>query len=224
MPTDEQVKTWCEAFCKRTFETYGSRILNETLLVEQVSEWLAAVRKEYQPLIDSALAYHHAKDREESKMLKLKFIEECANYEHTRTTQTQEGDMNKEEFSIGAVLGLGFFGLIGWWALLLAPITGLLYERGGSGWLGTKAWRRWGVPSVVVIATMKYHIVALILCFVGSVIILSIGYGQRGSSDSGSPFGNWWLDRLGIFWGKWASRATIVCSIWGVWYGMSLVR
>ena len=33
-------------------------------------------------LVSAALAYHHAKDREESKRLKLKFIEACANYEN----------------------------------------------------------------------------------------------------------------------------------------------
>jgi len=35
--------------------------------------------------------------------------------------------------------------------------------------------------------------------------------------DPGSPLGNFWLDRLGEKWGKWASRATIIISIWIVW-------
>jgi hypothetical protein len=136
-----------------------------------------------------------------------------------------DGQMNKEEFSIGAVLGLGFFGLIGWWAVLLALITGVLYERGGTGWLGTKLWRRAGVPiSIGVSFIHHYQLVMVLIGCVFSVVLLSVGYGQRDSTDAGSPFGNWWLDRLGIFWGKWASRATIVCSIWGVFYVMSLVR
>lgn len=34
-------------------------------------------------LIEAALSYHHAKDKEDSKIKKLNFIKACANYEVT---------------------------------------------------------------------------------------------------------------------------------------------
>ena len=132
--------------------------------------------------------------------------------------------MNKEELGIGFVLGLGFNFLIGLWAIPLAVITGFLYERGGSGWLGTKAWRRFGVPVAIYLSNGISPHIHTIISAVLSVIVLSLGYGQRDSSDPGSPLGNFWLDRLGVFWGKWASRATIVCGIWAVWYIGGLIK
>lgn len=58
---------------------------------DEVAEILSLVKESREPLIDAALAYHHAKDREESKRLKLKFIEACANYEHG-LNEIGEGD------------------------------------------------------------------------------------------------------------------------------------
>ena len=42
-------------------------------------------------LVSAALYYHHAKDREDSKVKKLKFIEACANYEHSRDNLQKGG-------------------------------------------------------------------------------------------------------------------------------------
>lgn len=39
------------------------------------------IQRARQNLISKSLAYHHAKDREESKQKKLELIEACANYE-----------------------------------------------------------------------------------------------------------------------------------------------
>lgn len=128
-----------------------------------------------------------------------------------------------EEFLIGASLGLMFAWKIQAWAILLAMITGALWERGGSGWLGTKAWRRYGVPTAILLSTMKFDLLTAI-AFVTSVVVLSIGYGQRDSTDSGSPFGNWCMDRFGVFWGKWASRFIIVASVWLVWSVVLVIK
>lgn len=65
---------------------------NANKLIDKTeAEILSLVKESREPLIDAALAYHHAKDREESKRLKLKFIEACANYEHG-LNEIGEGD------------------------------------------------------------------------------------------------------------------------------------
>ena len=59
---------------------------DESMFVEkEISKLIQSERSinsKGEALIMAALAYHHAKDREESKILKLKFIEACANYEN----------------------------------------------------------------------------------------------------------------------------------------------
>ena len=137
---------------------------------------------------------------------------------------------NWEEFAIGFILGLGFFWAIGWCAVLLGLITGVAYRAGGAGWLGTKGWRRLGVPLAIALSLQRigWWIGG---AFVLSVILLSLGYGTRSTQppDEGSPLGNWWMDTLeqiGVSAkvAKWASRATIIGAIWIVWVISWLVK
>lgn len=84
---------------------------------------------------------------------------------------------NPEEVLTGAVVGISFMGLIGWWALPLALITAILWRMGGSDeW--DKNWRRLGVPTVVVAilswATQSWIPLLSWLPFWGS---LTLGYG-----------------------------------------------
>lgn len=134
---------------------------------------------------------------------------------------------NVEEFTWGVVLGLGFI-LVSYWLPLLC---GLLWRLGGSGWLGTKAWRRFGVPLAIASFTFTSLTLASLLgASAISVGILCIGYGTRSTQpfDPGSPLGNWWLDfvraelpnepaELTEFLSKLGSRSTIIVSIWAVW-------
>ncbi len=127
--------------------------------------------------------------------------------------------MNRSELIVGAVLGFGFFWAIGWWCLPLAFITSVLWAMGGAGIWGTKAWRRFGVPTAILLSHGLKTITFISgVAFVLSVVALSMGYGQRDQSDAGSPLGNFWLDRLGEKWGMIASRATIIIGIWVVWF------
>jgi len=136
--------------------------------------------------------------------------------------------LNREELAIGAVLGLGFFWAIGWWCVPLALVTSLLWALGGLGWLGTKAWRRFGVPTAIwmMLNLLKQWSCVgwlYLLAFVMSVVLLSVGYGTRSLQppDAGSPLGNFWQDHLGINdedLSKWLSRSTIILAVWLIWY------
>jgi len=86
--------------------------------------------------------------------------------------------LSKEELTIGAILGLGFFWAIGWWCLLLAIITSILWAMGGAGIWGTKAWRRVLIPIVIFIAIGHYNLACVIAGF-STWGLLSVGYGSR---------------------------------------------
>lgn len=128
--------------------------------------------------------------------------------------------LNPEELGVGAVLGLGFFWVIGLWAIPLAIVTSLLWAIGGAGWLGTKAWRRFGVPLAILIANNSLSLSLRCAVLAGiTYYFCQMGYGSRDVNDPvGSPLGNWWLDRLGDRdRAKWASRASILMAVWVVW-------
>lgn len=128
--------------------------------------------------------------------------------------------MNKEEAIIGAIIGLGFIPLLGLSAIPLAFTTAFLYERGGSGWLGTKAWRRYGVPTAILLFVGWQSVLVSVITFVLNVIILSIGYGTKSVQppDEGSLFGNWCVRVAGSeTGGKWLARGIIVGGIWAIW-------
>jgi hypothetical protein len=128
--------------------------------------------------------------------------------------------LNKEELVIGFILGLGFFWAIGWWCVPLALVTSLLWALGGYGLWGTKAWRRFGIP-LVLMAIIRPFGIPTIVASVFTAVLLSIGYGSRSTQpfDPGSPLGNFWLDRVNDEdLSKWLSRATIILAVWLIWY------
>ena len=137
---------------------------------------------------------------------------------------------NAEEAGIGFLLGLGFFWAMGWWCVLLGLITGVAYRLGGSGWLGTKAWRRIGIPVLLVLSMWSLSLLIRIPLGLVTFGLLTIGYGtitydnQGKVTDEGSPYGNFWLDLVGEKWGKVLSRAVIMGGIWTVWLIAYLVR
>ena len=133
---------------------------------------------------------------------------------------------NYEEFLVGFLLGLGFFMYVKWYALLLGIASGILWKLGGMGLWGTKAWRRLGIPSLISIF-LRVNLLCMSVAFILTLVLLLLGYGQRTiengiETDSGSPLGNFWRDLVGEKWGKWLSRATIVISIWLVWFVASV--
>jgi hypothetical protein len=106
------------------------------------------------------------------------------------------GELNINELITGAAVGALFAFLVGWWALLLVPVTGLLWALGGR---YGHAWRVFGVPvlPVLLCIILKHHIWAL-LSYLLSAIILSIGYGipdkpMVPDGDKGSPLGRFWV-------------------------------
>ena len=125
---------------------------------------------------------------------------------------------NWEEAVIGFVLGAGFFWAIGYYSLLLGLWTGVLWRLGGMGYLGTKAWRGWGVPIMITVSMWQRFTPWTLLPIALTVLLLSIGYGQRDVNDQvGSPLGNFWLSVAGEHAGKWLARATIIIGVWSVW-------
>lgn len=100
----------------------------------------------------------------------------------------------------------------------LALVTSLLWSLGGYGLWGTKGWRRFGIP-LVLMAIIHPFGIATIVASVFTAVLLSIGYGSRDETDAGSPMGNWWLDRVNDEdLSKWLSRATIILAVWLIWY------
>lgn len=118
--------------------------------------------------------------------------------------------LNKEELTIGAVFGLSFCLKVGFWGLLIAPLTALLWALGGA-YGSNKAFRRVGcavLPSVAV-AVLKaswWPLLAIPLAF-GA---FTIGYGMPDKSDAGSALGRFWMNLLHPIdpQGKWANIAT----------------
>ena len=131
---------------------------------------------------------------------------------------------NWEEFTIGFILGLGFFLVIGCSAVLLGLVTGVLWRLGGMGLWGTKAWRRIGISVLLVGAVWSLPLLMRMGSSLVTLGLLKIGYGQRDVNDPiGSPLGNWWLDTLnqigvGAKAAKWCARATIVIGVWVIWF------
>ena len=139
---------------------------------------------------------------------------------------------NWEEWFIGFILGLGFFPVLGLGSIVLGVVTGILFRMGGAGIWKTKAWRRVGIP-LLLVAIMPKSLLGSCGGGLASWGLLTLGYGTLtlnpdGSvQDPGSPLGNWWKDHLGERWGSVASRLTIIGAIWLVWgvaYGLSQGR
>ena len=119
--------------------------------------------------------------------------------------------INLNEFSLGVFFGLMFYPVIGMNAVLMAPITGLLWALGGS---ENKAFRRFGIPLTTAIFTGL---------FIGSLLaipVFMIGYGVRDVNEAvGSTLGEFWfkitrnIDMTNIL-----TRGTIYITLFLVYY------
>lgn len=120
--------------------------------------------------------------------------------------EKQEGERMKllwQDLLIGFIYGLVSYFAIGYWCLLLAGATSILWALGGAGWLGSILWRRLGCPIVLTSAflftDMAGHdhwlkIITLPMQF-GA---FSLGYGLP-SNYYPYDQGSW----LGKIFGKW---------------------
>jgi len=104
--------------------------------------------------------------------------------------------LNKEEFLTGFIVGtIATFWCNMWW-LLAGPLCGLLWALGGSGFLGTKLWRRLGVPVIIVAIYLRttHHWVSMISIPLGW-LVLCIGYGTPFQDDKPSSLGKFFWDK-----------------------------
>ena len=126
-----------------------------------------------------------------------------------------------DEIVWGGAIGFGFCFIVGWWALLMGIFTAVLTRLGGMGLWGTKAWRRIGVPTAVLIfLSIKtgFTFWLIIPCAI-SALLLSLGYGTKSPNDEGSPFGNWCMKVTGSELGAHImTRSIIVLGILASWY------
>ena len=102
-------------------------------------------------------------------------------------------DLNKEELIIGAVFGLTFAGVLGWWVLPVLIATSLLWALGGRYGHGIRVW---AVPAVVVGAAFLHsHEWTVFLSYPLGCLVLSIGYGIPSTQppDEGSALGRFWF-------------------------------
>jgi hypothetical protein len=99
----------------------------------------------------------------------------------------------KEDLGIGASWGF-WVGLAiqGWTGALILTLWGaVLWRLGGMGYLGTKGWRRVGIPLVMVALSLVYgHGWALL--GLTAIAPLSIGYGIPQEDESPSALGKFW--------------------------------
>lgn len=83
---------------------------------------------------------------------------------------------------------------IGPWSLLIGLFSGIAWVAGGQGWLGTKGWRRIGVPLLVCLPfALSGHILGAVISGFGQFGVHCIGYGEPSTQppDIGS-----WLGRI----------------------------
>jgi hypothetical protein len=87
---------------------------------------------------------------------------------------------NKEEVFVGAALQFPLYFIVGWWVLMVMPVTGLFWRLGG--WSeGNKLWRRAGVPLAVCVASLIAGVSWPILLAVPFMLWLNpMSYGEDG--------------------------------------------
>ena len=128
------------------------------------------------------------------------------------------GILNVEELVIGAFIGLLFSPWLHLWVIPVSIATSLLWALGGAGFLGTKAWRRIGIPMLLsLILLFHYNWLYLVISFLIGFGILTIGYGTptiapgRHDNDEGSPLGRFAVKLTGSdFWGGWLAKGILV--------------
>ena len=88
-------------------------------------------------------------------------------------------ELNLEEMFVGVMIQWPFYFAIGWWVLLLMPISGLLWALGGAE-KSNKLWRRLGVPLATSIAIIAYNVKLWPagVAFLPAFGVLSMGYGE----------------------------------------------
>ena len=104
--------------------------------------------------------------------------------------------LNLNELLIGSIVGGLSAILVGWWALLVSPITAFLWALSGMNGKD-KIWRRLGVPLVVSLSvSIVRHSLIPIVSIPLAFGVLSIGYGIPDETDSGSFLGQFFTDVL----------------------------
>lgn len=116
-----------------------------------------------------------------------------------------------EDLAIGwAVTQVTMF-VIGIWSIPLGLLGAFLWWAGGRGILGTKAWRRVGIPLTICIPfATNNHLIGASISLVLQLGWQTVGYGTQDINDSEGS----WLGR--IF--KGATR-----FVWFLIYGLTMI-
>lgn len=116
-----------------------------------------------------------------------------------------------EDFFAGFAVGQVTMFVIGPWSLLIGIITGVLWVLGGRGWLGTKGWRRIGVPAVISLPwALNGHFIGSLISFPLQFGAHTFGYGEIDSNDPNGSF-------LGRIFGRWTR------AIWYLILAVSMI-
>ena len=102
-------------------------------------------------------------------------------------------ELNLEEIFVGTCIQFPFYYLVGWWVLVLMPVSGILWALGGAA-NSNKLFRRLGVPvatSLAVALTNPGWWWIAVFVPVGW-LVKSIGYGIPDGEDDGSVLGKFW--------------------------------
>jgi hypothetical protein len=98
-----------------------------------------------------------------------------------------------EDFAIGFFFGGISAMVIGWWGVIPAALSGVLWMLGGIGYMETKAWRRLGCAFVVCLPfSLTGHALCAVISFGLQCAWQTVGYGEPDVND---PNGSW-LGRL----------------------------
>lgn len=128
--------------------------------------------------------------------------------------------LNFEECVVGYLFAIPLVFVIGIWCAVVGVITAFLWALGGAGYLGTKAWRRLGVPAVIsTVLALVYSSFMPYLAFIPAWGALSIGYGTPDINDPiGSKLGSFWISACAgsQLWATVCSRLTIFALFWSV--------
>lgn len=120
-------------------------------------------------------------------------------------------NVKQQDFLIGFIYGLLSIAYVGWFGLIVAIASGLLWEKGGQ---EGHAWRVYGCALVVYLAaSIHLHSLWIVVPAALSMVILSLGYGlpSTQSPDAGSPLGRffWKLTKQNVFLSNTLTRGTI---------------